>query len=162
EVKRKSDRGSWRVSRENEVALFDGCVAGIALREAGLGGRLTVLVELRVSPAAGRRVFLRVLDHELEVPVGRWAGDGRLLAAEDLVVLLGRDVRPSDPRDDRAFRKRKLSGSIRLDRAVVSKDRADVVEIAGFVGHRDELPVAIAVGNPRDVNPTCSASLGLF
>src|SRR5690349_15197986 len=143
---------SRRVSGEEEIPSLDRLVAGIAGRHLRLGRRLSVLVELGVSPASRRGVFPGVLDHELEVPVGRVAGHPGLLAAEDLVVLLGRRELPSDPRDDRAVRERQRLVAIRLDRDVVAEDRADVVQRPGLVGDRHEPPVAVALGNLRDVD----------
>jgi hypothetical protein len=74
-------------------------VARIARLHLRLGSRLSVLVELRVPPARRRGVLLRVLDHELQVPVRGRPGYEGLGAAEDLVVLLRRNVRPGNPGD---------------------------------------------------------------
>src|SRR3712207_3385586 len=79
---------SGRVACEDVVARRDGLVAGKAGVERGIVGGLALLIELGVPPAARRGVLLRVLDHELEVPGRRVAGDERLFAAEGPVVLL--------------------------------------------------------------------------
>ena len=75
--------------REDKVLGF----ARLVARKAGfvqrLVGRFAVL-KLSEPPAARRRVLFRVLDHELNVCGG--AGNERLYAAEDLVVLLRRYV----------------------------------------------------------------------
>src|SRR5688500_11767109 len=96
DVESRCETGSRRVAGEDVVAVFDGAVAfETALERGGVGEGLAV-VELGVQPAAGRRVLLRVLDHELHA-VLRVAGDERLAAAEGLVVLLRRVEAPGDP-----------------------------------------------------------------
>src|SRR5262245_47003944 len=112
-----------RVASEDEIASLDWIVAGEAGLHLCFGRRHAVLVELRVSPASGRGVFLRVLDHEREVPLGRVPGDEGLLSAEDLVVLLRRHVLPGDPGDDRAVREWKRLVPVGLDRDVVAQNR---------------------------------------
>src|SRR5215469_15872545 len=77
------------VPGEDEVARFGLIVAG----EAGFHKRLLAgfaVFEVSESPAARRGVFLRVLDHKLNVCGG--AGDERLGLAKDLVVFLRRHV----------------------------------------------------------------------
>src|SRR4051812_16819535 len=92
--------GSTGVTCEYEVTRLAGLVTG----EAGVVDRLAgglAVVELREAPAAGRRVLLRILHHELHAVLGR-ARDMGLGLAEGLVVLLRRVVAPGEPRDDRA------------------------------------------------------------
>src|SRR5262249_7471744 len=95
-----------------------------------------------------------------ELDVRRRSGDERLRAAKRLVVFLRRCVAPRDPRNDGAVRKWKRSGAIRLDRDVVPKDGAQVVEIAFFVGDGDQPPVTVPGRNLRDEN-RCTLSLGM-
>src|SRR5262245_40538021 len=116
---------SARVAREDQVALGDGRVAGKALLDHGLAGRLAI-IEMLESPAAGRGVLLRILDHELDA-VLRGAGDERLRTAKGLVVLLVRHVAPGDAGNDGAVGEGERALAIGLDRYFVAQDGADVV-----------------------------------
>src|SRR5262249_5603252 len=62
----RADSGRRRVTREHEVAICGRLVAG----EAGFVQRLVArfaVLEVGESPAAGRCVLFRVLDHELNI-----------------------------------------------------------------------------------------------
>jgi hypothetical protein len=58
-------------------------------------------LEMTESPAARRRVFCRILNHELNV--GGSAGNEKLRFAEDLVVLIRWDVLVMQGGDDCAI-----------------------------------------------------------
>src|ERR1700759_2406640 len=60
-----SSRRSWRVAGKDEIAVFHRNMTRIAGLMLGFVCRLAVLIKLGVAPAAGRGIFLRVLDHEL-------------------------------------------------------------------------------------------------
>src|SRR5471030_2441027 len=73
-------------------------------------------------PTARRRVFFRVLDHELDI---RGGPDDEGLSAwecarQDFVVVLGRDAIPMQRGDDRAVRERNRPLPESLDRYVVA------------------------------------------
>ncbi len=76
--------------------------------------------KLSEPPAAGRRVFPGVLDHELNAVHGR-PGHKRLATTEDFVVLLRQDVFPGEPGNDGAVRERKFSFPADLERDFVRK-----------------------------------------
>src|SRR5687768_4318689 len=137
----------WLVTREDEVPLFDVLVTGMALFHICFWTRFTFLIKLCVTPAAGCRVLLRVLDHELQVPGRSFAWNKRLLTPKRFIVLLRRDVFPSYSAYDRAFREGKFALAIGFDCHIVSQNGADVVQVTFFVGHRDKPPVAITFGN---------------
>src|SRR5262245_34346518 len=101
-------------------------MAGKAGLEHGLVGGFAV-VELSESPAAGRGVLLRVLDHELK-PVLWRPGHERLGTTKDLVVFLRRVVAPGQSGNDGAVRERKLAIPVSGDRYVVAQNGANVVE----------------------------------
>src|SRR5258706_1673975 len=138
---------------EDEVASFDSRVAGIAGFELRLVGGFAV-VELSVPPAAGRCVFLRVLDHKL-YPVLWGAGHvglgmattGRIQLAKDFVVFLGRVETPGYSGNDCALWKRKLSFAIGFDPCIIAQNGADIVEAAFFARHGDQSPVPVSRGN---------------
>ena len=58
-----------------EIVILYGGVAGIACLHLRLIGRIAILIELRVSPAARRRELFCILDHELQVPIRLGSGD---------------------------------------------------------------------------------------
>jgi hypothetical protein len=66
-----------------------------------------------------------------------------LALPENLVVFLRWNVFPGEPGDDRAVREFLLALPVSLDRDIVPQHRSEVVEIAFFVGDRDQPPVAI-------------------
>src|SRR5262249_15771942 len=135
------------VPSEDQVALFNGLVAGKAFVEICLGARLAVLIKLREPPAPRRGILFCVLDHKLQVPRRGGPGHERLGPAKDFVVLLRRDVVPGYTGNDGAVRERELPFAIGLDRDVVAQNAADIIEVACFVGHRDQYPVAVSGGN---------------
>ena len=130
---------------EDEVTIFDRLVAGKAGFEHSLDGGFAVLIELSEPPATRRGIPLGVLDHKLEVPSWRGAGDEGLRAAKYFVVFLRRDVFPRYSGNDGAVWKWKPVFAIRLDRHIITQNGADIVEAAFFVGHGDQLPIAIPV-----------------
>src|SRR5687767_13050719 len=130
-----------RVTSEDEVPG-----GGLVTGKAGLVHRLVggfAVVEMGEPPAAGRGVFLRVLDHELDAVLGR-ARHERLVTAEDFVVFRRGDVIPREPGDDRAVRERALAFAKCFDRDVVAQDGADVVEVALLLRDGDQAPVAVS------------------
>src|SRR5580693_2076891 len=132
------------VTGEDKVASFDRLVAG----EAGLEQRLVrgfAVSKLCETPAARRGVFSRVLHHELNV--GGGPCHERLGTAKDFVVFLRRNVTPGQPGDDRAVRKRQLPFPVGLDRQIIAEKGSKIVEVAFFVGHGNQLPVAVSGGN---------------
>jgi hypothetical protein len=70
-----------------------------------------------------------------------------LATAKGFVVFFRRDVIPGYSGDDCAVRERKLPLPIGLDRFIVAQNRADIVEVAFFVGHGDEPPIAVSGGH---------------
>src|SRR5262245_60682893 len=96
-------------------------------------------------PAARRRVFFFVLDHKVSV---RWApGNERLATAKDLGVSVRRGVTPVQGGNDSAVRVRELPFAVGLDRYIVAQNGTQTVEVAFFVGHGYQLPVAVSVGD---------------
>src|ERR1041385_106535 len=94
---------SRRVAGEYEVTILRGLVAGVAGLVKRLVARLSVR-EVRKSPAAGRGIFLRVLDHELDI-LDRPGDEGFEAEAgeangQDLVVFIRRGFIPVQRRDD--------------------------------------------------------------
>src|SRR5688500_10933574 len=112
--------------------------------------RFTFLVKLRVTPAVCCRVLLRVFDHELQVPGRSLTWNERLSTAKGFIVLLRRDVPPGYSADDGAFREGKFPFAIGRDCYVVVENGTAVVEVTFFVGHRDQPPVAVSLGNLSD------------
>src|SRR4051812_17137572 len=104
------------------------------------------VVEMTVPPTARRRVLFRILDHKLN-PVRGWTRHERLSPAKGFIIFLRRYVTPCQPGNDRALRKRKRPISISLDRYVIPQNGANIVELAFFVGHGDQLPVSVSRGN---------------
>jgi hypothetical protein len=49
--------------------------------------------------------------------------------------------------NDRAVREWKLALAVGLDRDVIAQDGSEAVEVAFFVGYRDELPVTVSGWN---------------
>jgi hypothetical protein len=117
-----------------------------ARAEHRLVRELSVL-EVAIAPATGRSILLRVFDHELK-SVLRRTRDVRLSATERAVVLLGRENRPGQARDDRTFGERELPLAVRLDCDLVAENGPNVVELAFLTGDRDQLPVSVSA---RDV-----------
>jgi hypothetical protein len=71
----------------------------------------------------------------------RWrssTGDEGLGSTKCSVVLGRRDVLPGEPCYDRAVRKGKRSLLKRLQRNSVAQNRAEVIKVAGFMGHIDQ------------------------
>jgi hypothetical protein len=64
--------------------------------------------------------------------------------AKDFVVFFRRDVAPGEPGNDRAVGERKLSFSVCLDRHIVAQNGAQIVEVAFFMRHGDQSPVAVS------------------
>ena len=106
---------------EDKILVFARLVARKAGLEQRLVGRFTFF-KLSESPAARRRVFSRVLDHQLKVN-GNTGNEG-LGTAKDLVVFLRVNITPCQSRNNRAIRKRKLSFSIGFYRQIVAKNCA--------------------------------------
>src|SRR5579864_3299545 len=73
------------VTGEDKVTSFDRLVAGIAGFEVRFLVSFAVF-KLSEPPAAGRGIFLGVLDHKLNIRGG--ASDERLGTAKDFVVFL--------------------------------------------------------------------------
>src|ERR1700722_10034896 len=117
-------------------------------RKTGLGLRLVyrfTVCELTKSPASGCGVPFRILDHELHVS---WRpGNERLLTTKDFVVLLGRNVFPSQTGNNCSIWKWKLCFPKSLDRLIVAQDGANIVEIACLVGYGDQFPVPVSSRN---------------
>src|ERR1700721_1726172 len=103
------------------------------------------VLELSKPPARRRGVFLRILDHELEIRRG--PGNERLFSAKDRVVLGRWDVLPGKPRNHRAIRERTRSVSKCFDRDVVSENDTDIIEISGFGADFNKGPVTVPGGN---------------
>src|SRR5215813_5413579 len=133
------------VTVEDKVASLDDLVAGKAGVVHRLVGGFTV-VELSEPPAVCRGVLFRVLDYELNSVLG-WPGHERLATAKGFFAFLQRVVTPGEPGNDRAVRERKLAFAGGLDRDVVAQDGAQIVEVAFFMGHGDQPPVAVSGGN---------------
>src|SRR5579863_187894 len=129
------------VTREHKIArsLRMARRAGFEYR---VGARLTIRAEVPKTPAAGRRVLLRVLDHELHVR--RWPRNEGLLIAENLVILLRRHVAVVQSSDDGAVRIRERPVTVRLDRRIVAQNSGETMQVALFMCHRDQPPVAIS------------------
>src|SRR4029077_531775 len=100
-----------------------------------------------------------VLDHELN-PVLGWPGHESLGTAKGFFAFLQRVVTPGEPGNDSAVRVRKLPFPRGLDRYVVAQNGAQIAEVAFFVGHGDQPPVAISGGN-FDSEDRGSLSIGL-
>ena len=124
---------------EDKVASFGRLVAGKAVLRHHVDG--FTIAKLSEPPAAGRGVFSRVFDHELNVR-GQ-AGDERLGMAKDFIIFLRRDITPREPGNNCAVRERKCSISIRLDRYVVAENGAYIVETALFMGYGNQSPIAV-------------------
>src|SRR5437868_5942754 len=165
---RSSDANSLRLScrvflgcvlGEDKVVIFGRRVAGKAGLVHGFAIGLAV-GELRKSPASGRGIFLRILDHELNV--ARRAGDGgrgeklsdlllrhALLlgsGAEGLVVFLRCHLVIGEAGDDGAIGERTRTVPIGLDRDVIAELDAQIVERCAYLRKRNHAPVAIPVG----------------
>jgi hypothetical protein len=63
-------------------------------------------------------------------------------AAEGLIVLFRGRVLPGQPDNDGAVGERQCPFTVGLYGCVVAKDGAKVVQVPGFVSHRDHLPIA--------------------
>src|SRR5271165_5119721 len=144
------------IMSEDKVASFDRLVAGKAGFEQRRVRRFAVF-ELSKPPATGRGIFFRVFDHKLNVRGG--SGHERLRTPKDFVVFLGRDITPGEACDGGAVRERQLSLAVCLDRYIVAEKGAKIVEIAFFVGHRNQLPVAVS-GRNCDCGNRISLSIG--
>jgi hypothetical protein len=108
------------------------------------------VVKLSEPLATGRGVFFRVLDHELN-PVLGWPGRERLETAKGFAAFLPRDVTPGELGNDCPVRERKFPFPVGLDRYVVAENGAQIVEVAFFVSHRDQPPVAVIWSTRRRV-----------
>jgi hypothetical protein len=64
--------------------------------------------------------------------------------AKGFAAFLQRRVTPGEPGNDGAVRVRKLPFPAGFDRYVVAQNGAQVVEVAFFVGHGDQPPVAVS------------------
>src|ERR1035437_5485775 len=134
---------------EDKVASFGRLVAGEAGFVDRLVGRVTIL-EVTEPPAPPPGVLFLVLGHKLNILGG--PGNERLGAAKDFVVFLRRDVIPMQRDNDCAVRERKLSFPIGLYRYIVAQLGAQIVEVAFFVGHGDQLPISVSWGNCDSVD----------
>jgi hypothetical protein len=76
-------------------------------------------LEMTKSPAAGRRILCRVLNHELNVCGG--AGNERLRLAEDLVVCIRLDISVMQRGNDCAVREWVLPFLKGFERYVIAK-----------------------------------------
>ena len=93
-------------------------VAGGAGFEQRLGARFTVFIEVSEAPSARRGVFLRVLDHKLNV--GGWPGNEGLGTAKDFVIFLRRDMTVVQSGNDCAVRKWELPTAVGLNRYIIT------------------------------------------
>ena len=80
--------------------------------------------------------------------------------AKGFAAFLQRNVTPGEPGNDRAARERKLTFPEGLDRCVVAQNGAQIVEVAFFVGHGDQAPVAVS-GGDFDSEDRGGLSIGL-
>src|SRR4029077_12479038 len=71
----------------------------------------------------------------------------RLGIAKDFVVFLRRDVAIVQSGNDCAVRVWKFSFTVGLDRYIVAQNSSETVEVAFFVGHGNQPPVAVSRGN---------------
>jgi len=72
----------------------------------------------------------------------RKIGDG-----QGFFAFLQTDVTPGEPGNDGAVRERKLPFPGGIDRYVVAQNGAQIVELAFFVCHGDQFPVAVSGGD---------------
>src|SRR5262249_19252514 len=133
------------VTGEDEVARFDGLVAGKAGGVHRLVGGCAV-VKLREPPTAGRGGFYRVLDHKLH-PVLGGPGHERLGTAKDGGVFRRRVITRGEPGNSGAIGERQRPVPVSRDRDVIAKKGAQIVEVAFFVRHGDQPPVAVSGGD---------------
>jgi hypothetical protein len=121
------------VASEQEIAFGDGFMAGETRRQRRCRSRVSVLIELRETPASRGRVLLCVFHHELEIcRHGRSCYKGLRLPKHAIVFLRGR-ISPRDPCNRGTVRERQCAVTICLHRDVVSQDRANVVELPCLV-----------------------------
>src|SRR5216683_2396195 len=132
------------VTGEDKVTSFGLIVTREASFHQSLVARFAVF-EVSEPPASRRGVLCGVLDHKLNVR-GR-AGNERLGSAKDFVVFLRWDVTVVQSRNDCTVRERNLALAIGLNRYIVAQNGSKTVEVAFFVGHGDQLPVAVSGGN---------------
>src|ERR1700731_2002102 len=100
---------------------------------------------MREPPTARRGEFFGVLDHKLNIRGG--SSHERLGTAKDFVVLLRRNMTPGESGNDCPVREWNLSFPIGLDSYVVAQNGAQIVEVAFFVSHGDQPPVAVSRGD---------------
>src|ERR1700679_2511717 len=112
------------VTREDKITRGL-CVAGSAGFHLRLGARFAIWGEAPEAPAARRCILFRVLD--LELNVGGRAGNVRLHAAKDLVVLRRRGVAVVQRGDDGAVGIGELSFAVCLDHYVVAQHGTETV-----------------------------------
>src|SRR6266852_488935 len=134
------------VTGEDKVTSFGLIVTREASFHQSLVARFAVF-EVSEPPASRRGVLCGVLDHKLNVR-GR-AGNERLRSAKDFVVFLRWDVTVVQSRNDCTVRERNLALAIGLNRYIVAQNGSKTVEVAFFVGHGDQLPVAVSGGLSR-------------
>src|SRR6185437_3793253 len=127
-------------SREDEIMIAGmGLVTGEACSVLRLVDRLAV-DEPAKAPAAGRGVFVRILDHDLNRRGG--AGD------KGAVNTGHRHMLPGQLSQDRSIREWRYPLSIGLQGDVVAKHAPEFIE-PGFMRHRDHLPVSVPFRNPN-------------
>ena len=84
--------------------------------------------------------------------------------AKGLGASLQRVVAPGEPGNDCAVRERKLPFPVGLDGYIVAQNGAQIVEVAFFVGHGDQPPVAVTGGNldseDRSASPSACPDAG--
>src|ERR1700722_9786037 len=128
------------------------CCGGFLMTgEAGFhesGGGGFAVLKMPEAPAAGCGVLYRILHHELNV--GGSSRDERLGLPKDLVVLVRRNVMVVQCGEHGAVREGKRACPVRFDRHIVSQQRAQAIEIAGFMGRGDPAPVAVSAGHFGD------------
>src|SRR5580658_2630860 len=115
---------------EDEVVGLFALVAWKATLHRGGGGGFAI-DEGAEAPAAGRGVFVGVLDHELNV--GGGAGSEGLGLTEDFIVFGVWGVSVVQGGDDGAVGEREGFGAVGLDGDVVAENGADTVQAACLV-----------------------------
>ena len=86
---------------------------------------------------------------QFEIVTARVTGPGnaRLGTAKDFVVFLRWGVTVVQSGNDGVVRERKISFATGLNRYIVAQKGSETVEVAFFVGHGDQPPVAVSLGN---------------
>src|SRR5262249_5660428 len=156
--------GRRRVTGEDKVANFRRLVAGEAGAVQCLVASFAVR-EVGKSPAVGRGVLVRVLDHELDVHGG--LGNERLEAGtrkadgQDFIVFVRRDFIPMQRGNDGAVRERELPCPKGLYRNTVPQLGAHLFYGASCqVVDGDQAPVTVS-GRDFDSVDRRSFSVGL-